>query len=362
MAYTTIDDPSAYFQTTLYSGTGSEQSVTNGGNSDLQPDWVWLKVRSNGTYGHALFDSVRGVNKVIGSNTTNAEENQSSNPSLSAFNSDGFTVGGYYNNVNQNGQTFASWQWKAGTAFSNDASSTGVGSIDSAGSVSTDAGFSIIKYTGTGSAGTIAHGLAQKPTFIIVKEISGNGVDNWKLQHSSTGAGALPGSLNLTDVTSATGSTWNSAEPTSAVFSIGTATSVNTSSAVYICYIFSDKQGYSKTGSFEGNGNANGPFIYTGFKPAFVLIKNIDATKDWKIIDNKRNPAGLGGANPVRYRLAANTTAATSDDGDGQDFTSQGFKIRTTDSHMNTNANTHVYLAFAESPFVTSTGVPTTAQ
>ena len=358
MAYTTIDDPSAYFQTTIYSGTGSEQVITHGGNSDLQADWVWIK-RRDATNNHRLTDVVRGATKEIYSDLADAEDTQAQG--LKSFASDGFTLGtnaGY----NASSATYVSWNWKAGTAFSNDASSTGVGSIDSAGSVSTDAGFSIIKYTGTGTAGTIAHGLAQKPTFIIVKEISGNGVDNWKLQHSSTGAGALPGSLNLTDVTSATGSTWNSAEPTSAVFSIGTATSVNTSSAVYICYIFSDKQGYSKTGSFEGNGNANGPFIYTGFKPAFVLIKNIDATKDWKIIDNKRNPAGLGGANPVRYRLAANTTAATSDDGDGQDFTSQGFKIRTTDSHMNTNANTHVYVAFAENPFVTSTGVPATAR
>ena len=360
MAYTEIDDPSAYFQCMLYTGTRANLNVTFDGNSDMSPNLVWVKDRTN-TNNQIMFDSVRGINKAILPNAANAETTYTD--SVTAFNSDGFTLGDDdEGQCNVDGNACVSWNWKAGTTFSNDASSTGVGSIDSAGSVSTDAGFSIIKYTGTGTAGTIAHGLAQKPTFIIVKEISGNGVDNWKLQHSSTGAGALPGSLNLTDVTSATGSTWNSAEPTSAVFSIGTATSVNTSSAVYICYIFSDKQGYSKTGSFEGNGNANGPFIYTGFKPAFVLIKNIDATKDWKIIDNKRNPAGLGGANPVRYRLAANTTAATSDDGDGQDFTSQGFKIRTTDSHMNTNANTHVYVAFAENPFVTSTGVPATAR
>ena len=353
MAYTDIDDPSAYFQTTLYSGTGSEQSITNTGNSDLQPDWVWLKVRSNGTYGHALFDSVRGVNKVIGSNTTNAEEDQSSDVSLSAFNSDGFTVGGYFNNVNQSGQTFVSWQWKAGTSFTNDASSTSVGTIDSAGSVSTAAGFSIISYTGTGSTGTVAHGLGVKPSFLIYKNRATT--DSWNVQ--SDGLTSYDYYLRL----NSTGSQNNNIDvgptaPTSTVVTVGSHAQQNGDGNAMILYAFAEKKGYSKFSSYTGNGNADGTFVYTGFKPAWVMVKRTDSANDWCLYDNKRDTY-----NVVQDKLQPNQTSAESDD-TSMDFVSNGFKFRETGGNFNASGGTYIYMAFAENPFVTSTGVPATAR
>ena len=358
MAYTTIDDPSAYFQTTLYSGTGSEQSVTNGGNSDLQPDWVWLKVRSNGTYGHALFDSVRGVNKVIGSNTTNAEENQSSNPSLSAFNSDGFTVGGYYNNVNQNGQTFASWQWKAGTSFTNDASGTGIGTIDSAGSVNTDAGFSICSFTGNGTSGaSVKHGLSTKPAMMIIK--NRDEADSWQVyHHKNTSAPATETlQLNETGATSDTSNRWNDTEPTTAILTLGNNPTVNKNTIKYIGYIFSEKQGYSKFGSYTANQNADGPFVYTGFKPAFVMVKNTAVAKNWYIFNNKTL-----GFNQRNDYLDANTTDAEESGNNEIDILSNGFKLRSGGTGTNNSGSLYIYMAIAENPLVTSTGVPATAR
>ena len=357
MAYTDIDDPSAYFQTTLYSGTGSEQSITNTGNSDLQPDWVWMKVRSNGTYGHANFDSVRGVNQFIGSNVDNSEEDQSSDVSLSAFNSDGFTVGGYFNFANQSGQTFVSWQWKAGTSFTNDASSTSVGSIDSAGSVSTTAGFSIITYTGTGSAATVAHGLGSAPRMIIIKDRSNS--RNWGVYHQSMGnLDAIY--LDLTNEKGGNSSAfWNSTSPTSSVFSINTRNEVNASSANMVAYCFAEKQGYSKFGSYIPNANVDGAFVYTGFKPAFLLIKNTSQATDWIMYDNKRD-----GYEPQNKEFRANTSAAERNAEDNNvQFCANGFKLRNAGTKSNADAgNTLIYMAFAEQPFVTSTGVPGTAR
>jgi len=355
MAYTTIDDPSAYFQTTLYSGTGSEQVVTNTGNSDLQPDWVWLKVRSNGTYGHAIFDSVRGVNKVIGSNTTNAEEDQSSDVSLSSFNSDGFTVGGYFNNVNQSGQTFVSWQWKAGTGFTNDASGTSIGSIDSAGSVNTDAGFSIIKWTGNDANATVAHGLGAVPGMFIVKNLS-NATTGWYVYHQSLGntnhilldtAAALVDDIN-----------WNDTSPTSTVINLGGQTGSNGPSNSMLVYCFAEKQGYSKFGSYTGNGNADGTFVYTGFKPAMVICKKSNASgTNWGIIDNKRAKS----FNQISAMLNPNSTGSEGAN-NNCDFVSNGFKWRTNDGNSNASGDSYIYMAFAEQPFVTSTGVPATAR
>ena len=365
MAYTDIDDPSAYFQTTLYSGTGSEQSITNTGNSDLQPDWVWLKVRSNGTYGHALFDSVRGVNKVIGSNTTNAEEDQSSDVSLSAFNSDGFTVGGYFNFANQSGQTFVSWQWKAGTSFTNDASSTSVGTIDSAGSVSTASGFSIVSWTGTGSAGTIAHGLGKLPKMIIAKQR--NATENWIVYFLDTSIANnnVQNYLELNTAIASTGDSgarWGAyANYSTTTFGVGTDDQTNKSGSTYVAYVFSDIKAYSKIGKYTGNGNADGTFIYTGFKPAFLMIKRANAADhNWQIHDNKRSASG--GNNLVGSRLLPNLNNAEETDAIGHDFLSNGFKLRTDNATYNEAGGIYIYMAFAENPFVTSTGVPTTAR
>jgi len=335
MAYTTIDDPSAYFQTTLYSGTGSSQAVTNTGNSDLQPDWVWLKVRSNGTYGHVVFDSVRGVNKALFPNANNVEEDQSSDVSLSSFNSDGFTVGGYFNNVNQSGQTFVSWQWKK----------------------TADAGFDIVTATGNATAKTIAHSLSAVPHVMIAKEKSGS-INDWTVYHHKNTAAPETDSLilNETNATADQNTHWNDTAPTSSVFTVGTGSVVNRNSSTYVYYLFSEKQGYSKFGSYKGNGNADGTFVYTGFKPAFVIIKDT-AARDWIMLDNKRNPF-----NVADNRLFPNSTDAQNTGVDALDFTAQGFKIRSTNSTVNVSGNTYIYIAFAEQPFVTSTGIPATAR
>ena len=346
MAYTDIDKPSDYFETKLYTGTGSEQSIT----MDFAPNLVWLKSRNN-TYNHNFFDSVRGVLKMLRPNTTNAEATISN--TLTSFNSDGFTLGSDAG-VNQSSSNQVSWNWKAGTSFTNDASSTGIGSIDSAGSVNTDAGFSIISYTGTGANATIAHGLGVAPKMIITK--SRGTTNNWGVYHQSLGnTDAL--FLNLTAATDAASTYWNNTSPTSSVFSVGSAAGTNPS-ATMIAYCFAEKQGYSKFGSYTGNGNADGTFVYTGFKPAWVMVKASGAATNWTIIDNKRPEY-----NPANKWLYSNVSDAEYNASEfPTDFTAQGFKIRNTGSYMNTSGANYIYMAFAENPFVTSTGVPACAR
>ena len=354
MAYTDIDDPSAYFQTTLYTGNGQAgHAITNSGNSDLAPNWVWIKQR-NGTGTHRITDSVRGVQDELIANDTTVEDTNGGG--LSAFGSDGFTLGdsGAYNG---NNNTYVSWNWKAGTAFSNDASSTSVGTIDSAGSVNTDAGFSIITFTGTGSAGSVAHGLGVIPKFFVVK--SRSNANGWIVYHGSLGAGKAI-SWNLTDAAFATGSRWNSTEPTSAVFTLGSAADVNRSSGTHVCYAFAEKQGYSHFGSYTGNANADGPFIYTGFKPAFFIYKSsTTAGEEWKILDSKRDPINRGS----QRNLNVHANTAESDDANSiGEFVSNGVKIRSAHNNINKSGDKFIYIAFAENPFTTSTGIPGTAR
>ena len=354
MAYTDIDDPSAFFQTKLYTGNGQAgHAITNSGNSDLAPNWVWIKQR-NGTGTHRITDSVRGVQDELIANDTTVEDTNGGG--LSAFGSDGFTLGdsGAYNG---NNNTYVSWNWKAGTAFSNDASSTSVGTIDSAGSVNTDAGFSIITFTGTGSAGSVAHGLGVIPKFFVVK--SRSNANGWIVYHGSLGAGKAI-SWNLTDAAFATGSRWNSTEPTSAVFTLGSAADVNRSSGTHVCYAFAEKQGYSHFGSYTGNANADGPFIYTGFKPAFFIYKSsTTGGEEWKILDNKRDPINRGS----QRNLNVHTNTSESDDANSiGEFVSNGVKIRSAHNNINKSGDKFIYIAFAENPFTTSTGIPGTAR
>ena len=351
MAYTTIDDPSAYFQTALYTGNASSnKAITNDGNSDLQPDWVWIKERSS-TSSHFVNDSVRGAGKNL---YTNLAEAEGTNTALfTSFDSDGFTVGNT-NQGNENSETYVAWQWKAGTSFSNDASSTSIGTIDSTGSVNTDAGFSIIQYTATGSNATIAHGLGVAPAWILVK--GRTTANNWRVGHNGLSSWTYRINLEGTAAESSQANVWNSTAPTSSVFSIGTSSSVNDSGVVHMAYCFAEKKGYSKFGSYTGNGNADGPFIYTGFKPAWILQKNISATQGWQLQDNKRE--GYNGDNDL---LQPHDSAAES--GVNRiDILSNGFKVITTDAGQNSSGVTYIYMAFAESPFVTSTGIPTTAR
>ena len=355
MAYTAIDDPSVYFQTKLYTGTGSSQAYTNDGNSDLQPDWLWIKIRS-GSDSHHVFDSTRGVTKRILTDTDGAEATISDNSNLTAFGSDGFTLGGN-GGVNGSSSTYAAWQWKAngGTTTTNDASSTGVGSLDSVYQANTTAGFSIVTYTGAGGNQTIAHGLGAVPDVIIIKRRDDAG--DWTSYHSVLGDEKYM-RLNSTNAVGDQATYFNDTTPTSTVFTVGSAGDVNTSSGTHVAYCFAQKQGYSKFGSFTGNGSTDGPFVYTGFKPAWLMIKETVSGGGWGMWDNKRTPT-----NAMTIRVLANTNAADDTSTDNSvDFLSNGFKMRTSSGGFNQASTEIIYMAFAESPFVSSEGVPTTAR
>ena len=347
MAYTTIDDPTIYFNTKLYTGNGGTQSITGVG---FQPDWVWLKHR-NGTNNHCAYDAIRGVQKTLHPDLNYAESTDANN--LTAFGTDGFTVGSA-TNVNGASGTYVAWNWKAGTSFSNDASATGVGTIDSTGSINTTAGFSIISYTGTGSAGSIAHGLGVKPDWILSKDRTSSG--DWNVYHDSFAAQERI-KLNSTGAKNTNTSIYASL-PTSSVVNVGTGGNINTSGNSHILYCFAEKKGYSKFGSLTGNGSTDGAFVYTGFRPAWVMHKRTDSGADdsWVIADNKRDID-----NPVQKYLFADQSNA-----EGSvnfiDFLSNGFKYRIADNTTNGNGNSYIYIAFAESPFVNSNGIPNNAR
>ena len=352
MAYTTIDDPTAFFQCKLYTGTGSSHAITLDGPTDMQPDMVWWKERTSTDY-HTIVDSVRGVTKRIFTNDTGAEDTNAE--SLKSFQSNGFTMG-TNTGANHANQTYTAWNWKAGTSFTNDASSTSVGSIDSAGSVNTTAGFSITSYTGTGSAGTIAHGLGATPAMIIFKNLSR--ATNWLVYHKGIAATKFL-YLNATDQAGTDSGHFNDTEPTSSVFSVGNANGTNYDSEAHIAYCFAEKKGYSHFGTYLGNNLADGSFVYLGFKPAFLIIKITDTQTDgWIMQDNKRDTSNA--ATSTRFR--ANTSAAEFTSANEIDFLSNGFKCRGDDGEFNGNGVKYVYMAFAENPFVTSKGVPTTAR
>jgi len=352
MAYTTIDDPSAYFQTTLWTGNDTARSITNTGNSDLQPDWVWIN-NYGSSQNNRTFDSVRGagINLVTNSNGAEIDAGTGTDGQLRSFASDGFTIG-TDGSVNKNNEGIVAWSWKAGTAFSNDASSTSVGSIDSAGSVSTAAGFSIITWTGNTSNETIAHGLGAVPKVIIFKTRAI--ARDWRTYTETVGNGSYL-KLNANTATTSSSNTFNDTSPTSTVFSVGGSDSTNAGGNM-IAYCFADVQGYSKFGSYTGNGNADGTFIYTGFKPAFIIVKNTANGHGWQLRDHKRTTF-----NELTNLMYANATSVEQST-DGIDFLSNGWKLRNSAGDNNASGNTYVYMAFAENPFVTSTGIPTPAR
>ncbi len=357
MAYTTIDDGSAYFQTKLYTGTGSSNSVTNDGNSDLQPDWVWIKER-DGTGQHGSFDSSRGVQKELKIDEAGTESTAAQ--SVTAFNSDGFTVGtaGDYNG-SSNEQV--AWQWKANggsrTTFSESGSNAGGGY-----QANTTAGFSIIDYTGTGSSGaTITHGLGAVPKFYVVKGRSIG--DSWTSYHAHNTSAPETDMLKL-DENGATQDNvvfCNDTAPTSSVFTVdgGNGESkVNQDGETYIAYCFTEIQGYSKFGKYTGNNSADGTFVYTGFKPAFIMIKRTDSSGSWVINDSTRNPT-----NQANNTLVPDETwVESTNDYYAMDILSNGFKLRKNSPEINGSSTTQVYMAFAEHPFVSSEGVPCTAR
>jgi hypothetical protein len=344
MAYTTINKGSDYFNTLLWTGNGGTQSVTGVG---FAPDFVWIK-RRNALAGHKVNDTVRGVNKQLTTNNTNAEGTDTNQ--LTAFGSDGFTLGNNAD-VNASGGTFVGWNWLGGGT----ASSNSDGSITSTVSANTTSGFSIVSYTGTGSNATVGHGLGVAPAMVIVKIRSAAG-ENWNCYHQALG-GTQYIQLNNLNAADAASNIWQDTNPTSSFFSIGTHSSVNTSSATYIAYCFADVKGFSKIGSYTGNGSTDGTFVYTGFKPAMVIWKE-DAVRGWYMMDNKRNTFNVTN-NFVRPNdSAAESTAANSI----ADFLSNGFKLRGTGSDVNGSGSTYIYMAIAENPFTTSSGVPCTAR
>ena len=332
--------PQDYFNTVLWTGNGGTQSITGVG---FQPDWVWQKERSSDTIGwHNLIDSVRGVGKRLFSNVTNAESDAANN--LTSFDSDGFSIGND-GDWNESDKPSVAWNWKAGTAFSNDASATSVGSIDSAGSVNTDVGFSIIGYTGTGSAGTIAHGLGAVPKMIIVKDRSAT--NPWVIYHHDLGI-QYYSMLNDTEASlNNISNYWSDTAPSSTVFGINTSGGNNADGDSFIAYCFAEVDGYSKFGKYTGNGNADGTFVYTGFRPAFILFKRTNAASNWNLRDSKRDPHNVTG----QYLLADDSGAEGTTSSNLIDFTSNGFKTRGTGSASNASGSTYIYMAFAEQPF-----------
>jgi len=356
MAYTDIDKPTDYFRTKIYNGTGSNLTLTFDESDNMQPDFLWGKCRGSAETNkrHILTDSVRGINKQLASNLTAAETSYTN--SFTAFGSNGFSVGND-NGVNESSNTHVAWCWKAGTSFTNDASATGIGSIDSAGSVSTTAGFSIVSYTGSGSSATIAHALGSKPDIIFTKQRDDNSAA-WGGYVSALGATKDIG-LNTTGAADADTSYWGDTEPTSTVFTVSSNARSNASGEAYIAYCFTNIKGYSKIGGYTGNGDVLGSYIHLGFKPAFVMVKRTDGGSNyWEIRDNKREPN-----NPMYFRLFPNINGAESQDANEKiDYVSNGFKLRNTTTGSNGSGNTYIYMAFAENPFVTSTGVPATAR
>jgi len=359
MAYTTIDDPSVYFQTLLYTGnaTGS-RALTNDGNSDLQPDWLWIKQR-NSTKNHNIWDSTRGVTKQLRTNLNNAEATNTTDDQIVSLNSDGFTLGDDTDSVgvNENTNTYVAWQWKAngGTTSSNSD-----GSITSTVQANTTAGFSIITYTGTGSTATIGHGLNSAPEMIITKGRSD--AHSWLVGVTADSSDLSSVLVLQTNAASVTATSNYNAAPNSSTYQVVNAGGTNNNADTYVAYVFHSVQGYSKIGSYTGNGNADGPFVYLGFKPAWVMVKRTNTTGAWEIYDSARNG---NDSNPINDRLRANDNAAENTDDTSDyvsDFLSNGWKIRTNSGNWNTSGHTYIYMAFAEHPFVSSEGVPTTAR
>ena len=353
MAYTAVDDASAHFQTLLYTGNGSSQTMTNDGNSDLQPDFLWIKQRS-GTENHYLGNSSI-ANKFLNSDRTDTESTNIAGKELT-YNSDGFAFAGSDSTWNGSSSTYVAWQWKANggsrTTNAEDGNNPAGGYQANA-----TAGFSIVDYVGTGAAGTMAHGLGAVPDLIIIK--NRDEADDWVIYHSANTAAPETDYLvlNLRDATADDATYWNDTAPTSSVFTVATDHEVNADAEKYMAYVFAEKQGFSKFGSYTGNGNADGPFVYTGFKPAWLLIKPSSIVEDWRMYDNKRSTF-----NVMDKQLFMSASRAYTSVVYYLDFLSNGFKIRSSHGGFNTDDTAHIYMAFAESPFVTSGGVPCTGR
>jgi hypothetical protein len=356
MPFSNIDKPNKYFNTVTWTGDSTTSRSITGVN--FKSDFTWVKSRSLSS-SHNLVNSVVGSSYRLKSSGTTAEEFQSENGYVSSFNSDGFTLAkgsstdptytGWYE-TNQSGQTYVGWNWLG----SNTTASNTSGTISSTVSANTTSGFSIVSYTGTGANATVGHGLGVIPRMIILKSRTDAAAD-WRVYHASVG-NTVYLQLNATTATTTSSTTWQNTTPTSSVFSIGTSGTVNLNTGNFIAYCFAEVKGYSKFGSYTGNGNADGTFVYTGFSPAFVICKSSSGAFSWVIKDSKRpsyNPAS-------NYLYAQSTNAEATDI--AFDFLSNGFKTRATGSDTNGSGGTYIYMAFAENPFTSSKGIPCTAR
>ena len=329
-AYTTIDNPGAYFNTVLWTGNATTSTAITG--VGFQPDMTWIKERSQ-TRSHVLFDVVRGATVQLNPNDSASDATVAE--SLQSFDADGFTVGDA-TSVNESGETYVGWNWKE----------------------SATAGFDIVSFTGNDTARTIAHSLSAVPKMMIFKN-TGSSSSEWPVYHGANTSAPATDRLFLSG-THATGDNstfFNDTAPTSSVFSVGDSSDINEASEITISYLFAEKQGFSKFGSYTGNGDADGAFVYTGFKPAWVMVKESSTTNSWRILDNKRSPI-----NVANLALKADLSNAEFTTDHETDFLSNGFKARTSDSNINRSSGTYIYMAFAEAPFVNSNGVPCNAR
>ena len=341
MAYSTITKPSLHFNTKLYTGTGSSNAITGVG---FEPDFTWIKIR-NSTGDHGLWDAVRGVTKRLQSNETSAETTTSG---VTSFDTDGFTMGASYN---VSSDTYVSWNWKAGGS----GSANTTGTINSTVSANTTAGFSIVTYTGNGSSGaTVGHGLGVAPEVVLIKKR--NGGDPWTMLHPNVQATKY---MRLdTDTGEVNDNVFYNTRAGNDVFTVDSDGQVNGNGDTFVAYCFKKKNGFFTTYEYTGNGSTNGPFLYTGFKPAFVIIKRKTSTNDWFMFDNKTSPI-----NTTNAYLRANTNGAAGSY-DWLDFVSNGIKIRNTSSGANSNNETYLVFAWAEEPLVANVGqsIPATAR
>ena len=348
MAYTTIDDPSAHFQAKGYAGNSVDNTaITNDGNSNLQPDLIWF-ARYDTPGDKFLLDSSRGVTKFLISSGSDAEGTSTS--IVKSFDTNGFSVG-TNSNSNSSSSNYVAWQWKAngGTTSSNTD-----GSITSTVQVNQDAGFSIVTWTtGVGSGNhSVGHGLGVKPAMFITK--SRGSTSSWWTWHQGLTGDTSYVNLQATTAELTNSSIWGGGI-TSSVFGYNYPVTVYANQP-YIAYCFAEKQGYSKFGKYVGNGSTDGAFIYTGFKPAVIILKRTDTAKNWNIITGATIQKNVI---DERFNLNLGNIQSVSD---WADFISNGFKLRTTNAAINASGGTYIYMAFAENPFTTSTGVPTTAR
>ena len=358
MAYTTIDNPELHFQAKTYTGNGTAigsggQAITLDGDEDMQPDWVWIKDRSDSDRPR-MFDVIRGVTKELDTSDTTGETTLTEG--LTTFGSDGFTVGNH-EGVNSNTDSFVAWCWKAGGSGSSNTDGS-INTIKT--SANTTSGFSINTFTGTQNVGTVGHGLGSAPGVMIVKNTADSS-DAWYVYHQ--GLASDPETdyiiLNTTAAKVDYNTPWNDTAPTSSVFTVGADGGNNENTSTMLAFCFAEKQGFSKFGSYIGNGSSSansGSFVYTGFKPSLVIVKNTSGTEGWQIWDNKRSSFNGQGSN-----ISPNSANAEST-GVRVHFFSNGFQLVSSGADQNTDGNVFIYMAFAEAPFVNSKGVPCNAR